>query len=279
MKHGKGLVVCHSCGCIKWLVFVFWDIFCLPCPKGLGTIQPFGLTLRVRPVHWIWNMIRILLDQVLYALGLDILFGIFAKIEGDICSSIFPSSAFYRKPRFAVTRPEVCLSRSMGFGHNLNLICDHEGWVEADAKLANQLICEVSGICVLGAVDKRFGTWACDRSKRTFHLFSGQAYAIITDSKRLRFLICSDWYIAVEHVCRIAWSKHGNFPFVDGIWSVRNQFAQEDLFLRVERVDYDIENLAGISFEPKILFGHRHPLFITEWVGFCTLFFKRNRGA
>ena len=28
-------------------------------------------------------MIRILLDQVLYALGLDILFGIFAKIEGD----------------------------------------------------------------------------------------------------------------------------------------------------------------------------------------------------
>ena len=51
---------------------------------------------------------------------------------------------------------------------------------------------------------------------------------------------------------------------VEGVRRVRHELAKEDLLVRVERVNDDVEELAGLGLEGQGFGGGGHALYFTE---------------
>ena len=143
---------------------------------------------------------------------------------------------------------------------DVDALGDHEGGIEANPELPDQLVGQSSAILAILAalrrLDKCLGAGTCDGAKRVFHLFGGQADTIVADGQTACLLVAADGDLAVNHLGRITCAQHGELALVDGVGRVGDQFAKENLLLRIQRIDDDIENPAGIGLEIKSLVGH-----------------------
>ena len=133
---------------------------------------------------------------------------------------------------------------------------DDEPRVEADAELADQL--RVLLLVALQRRDELARAALGDRAEVGDRLFRRQADAVVADGDRLRVLVEGDLHreLGLPFV-QLGLVDGLEAQLVAGVGGVRDQLAQEDLLVRVERVGDEVQDLLDLGLERKGLLVHR----------------------
>ena len=136
------------------------------------------------------------------------------------------------------------------FGH-------HEGGVEADAKLADQVDLFFLVFLRRELLDKRGCAGTGDGAEIFNQLVAGHADAVIGDSQRPRFLVDGDLDAEIASLAPSFRARQGLITqFVASVGGVGYQFAEENFLLAVKRMNDDVEQTADFGSELHTIFGH-----------------------
>ena len=150
------------------------------------------------------------------------------------------------------------LVRTVGLGDDGDLVGHHEGGVEADAELADDV--DVLVLVVLLEVQR---TGVGDGAQVLLQLRFGHADAVVLHGEDAVFLVAGDQdaEIALVHA-------HGGvgqaliIQLVDGVRGVGDQLPQENFLVGVDGVDHHIHQLFALCL--KFFLGHStKPLFLS----------------
>ena len=156
----------------------------------------------------------------------------------------------------------ACLAR-----HDRHMVRDHEGRVEADAELADHLFVRqvlVLLFRLLELLKESLRAGLRDRADVLDELITVHADAVVGDCQRV--LLCIrrqedlEGLIAFEQaaVCQAL-----EMRFIDCIRCIGDELAQEDLVIRVDGMDHEVEQLLCLRLEFMCFFCHGNlPLFI-----------------
>jgi len=198
------------------------------------------------------------MDDLADALGVEILLLALAQVQHD-------AGAARRRARIlgdgegaaAVGGPQPALVLAGAPGRDLDLLGHHEGGVEADAELAD----EVGALgLVLQLLHEGGGARACDGAEVVDQLLAVHADAVVGDGERLggRVGLQADLEAAVVTQQAALGERRVAQP-VAGVGGVGDQLPEEDLLFRIERVGDDIEEPADLSLEIHLFFRHGLP--------------------
>ena len=149
-------------------------------------------------------------------------------------------------------RPDKDLIRTGAAAGDDDAIGNHERRIEADAELADQ----IGAVLGLGeAGEKGFCAGACDGAEIVDQLLPVHADAAVDDGKRIGLLVRRDADFGRRAVgdqigCRYRLIAQ----LVAGVRCVRNQLAQEDVGLRIDRVHHQIQKFGDLGLE-RLGFG------------------------
>ena len=133
--------------------------------------------------------------------------------------------------------------------NNGNLVGDHERRIKADAELADQFRAFL-GVSGFEAFEELARAGAGDGAEMLDDRFSRHAQAVVGDRQRVVGRVGNQPDLPVG----IAFEKVGigealEANAVDGVRGVADQFAQEDVLVRVERMDNQVQELLQLGFE------------------------------
>ena len=229
---------------------------------GLGV--GFGLLTALLPLHLdgVADIVAVLLDdghdailveEVVVVVGL----GVGLDVEDDVGARRLLLGRLQLIAVRTAGLPLPCLVGAVGLGDDRHLVGHHEGGVEADAELADDV--DVLVLVVLLEVE---GAGVGDGAEVLLQLLLRHADAVIGDGKGAAVLVAGeqDAEIAFVH----ADGGVGQaliIQLVDGVRSVGDQLPQEDLLVGVDGVDHHVHQL--FAFGLKFFFRHNtKPLFI-----------------
>ncbi len=157
----------------------------------------------------------------------------------------------------AVTLPKhrFCIA-SLAREHS-NLVGGHEGGVEADAKLADQL----GGITLTARTFELFekfsGARLCERAEVRDHIVAVHPDAVVHNRERSRFGVCDELDTQLVRRQKLGLDHPFETHLVDGVTGVRDQFAEEHFFVGIERMDHQVEELLDLGLEFVLFGAHR----------------------
>ena len=130
---------------------------------------------------------------------------------------------------------------------DVDAVGDHEGRIEADAELADELGVVLGG---LEPFQEGARAGARDRAQRLGHLVAAHADAVVLDGEALVVRIGADG----DARLRIVAEQLGPLDrlvaqLLAGIGRVGDQLAQEDVAVRIDRVDHEVEEPRNVGFE------------------------------
>ena len=139
---------------------------------------------------------------------------------------------------------------------DLDPVRDHERRVEADAELADQV--QVPGAVAAQLGGEALGARARDRAEIVGQLVPAHADAVVGDRERAGGLVGDqpDLELRVARQ-QLRLAQAGVAQPVAGVRGVRDQLAQEDLAVLVERVDDQVEDPPDLGFERLHRCAHR----------------------
>ncbi len=153
-------------------------------------------------------------------------------------------------------------------GHQLDALGGHERGVEADAELADQLRDRLLRLPLLQALGELAGAGLGDRPDVGDHLVAAHADAVVPDGQGARVAVRLqadlERLVAGE---KLRLRQRLEAEPVEGIGRVRDQLAEKDLLVRVQRMDHQVEELLGLGLKLQGLDGsgcHEHVLLILE---------------
>ena len=86
-------------------------------------------------------------------------------------------------------------------------------------------------------------------------LGAGHTDTIVGNGNRLRFLLVRDANGKIGLILRERWlPQEAEAQPIDRIRGIRDQFAQKDVFVAIERMDHQVQQLLDFCLEPKRLF-------------------------
>ena len=149
--------------------------------------------------------------------------------------------------------------RSAAARKDFDLVRNHKRRIETDAELPD----EFGRIrLVLDRLQEPLGAGAGNGAEVLFDFLSRHADAVIGNGERIGFRI-GDNLNRIVGVARLSGiGETLKAGAVDGVGRVRNQFPQEDLFLGIEGVNDEIEQLADLGL--KRFFHRKNVLEIKE---------------
>ena len=152
--------------------------------------------------------------------------------------------------------PLIGLLRTVLLRADGDAVGDHERGVEAHAELADDVDIGVLLVLFLGLLAELVGTRRRDDTEVVFKLFAAHADAVIRDRQRAVLLVDRhrDGKIAAVHADLVVRQRDVT-ELVDSVAGVGNDLAQEDLLVRVNRVDHQIEQTLRFCF--KLFFSHK----------------------
>ena len=152
--------------------------------------------------------------------------------------------------------PLIGLLRTVFLRADGDAVGDHERGVEAHAELADDVDIGILLVLFLGLLAELVGTRRRDDAEVVFKLFAAHADAVIRDRQRAVLLVDRhrDGKIAAVHADLVVRQRDVT-ELVDGVAGVGNDLAQEDLLVRVNRVDHQIEQTLRFCF--KLFFSHK----------------------
>ncbi len=134
--------------------------------------------------------------------------------------------------------------------HHGDLVGHHEGRVEADAELADEVVEALRRVARAHPVDQLAGARLGDRAEVLHHLLAAHADAVVGDLQGARLRVGRD--ADLQHLGPLHDPLVGQrleAQAVEGVRGVRDELAQEDLLVRVERVDDDVQQLPRLGLE------------------------------
>ena len=148
----------------------------------------------------------------------------------------------------AVRLPRKGLVRAVRAAHHADLLGDHEGGVEAHAKLADDVhvLALVLGVCLLEGLRARVG----DGAKVLVQLVLGHADAVVTHRDGAHVLVegqTNGKRVLVNVDVGVGEALEAEL--VDGVRRVGDKLAEEDLLVGVDRVDHEVQELLGLRLE------------------------------
>ena len=153
---------------------------------------------------------------------------------------------------------------AVGAGDDRDLVGDHERGVEADAELTD----DVDGGILLRALAEIVlelqRAAARDDAEVAVELLLGHADAVVGHGDRARFLVGddADLEVAARHA-HVFIRERLVAELVDCVRGVRDDLAQEDLLVRVDRIDHHVEQLFGFCFELFLCHIYASKILIT----------------
>ena len=184
--------------------------------------------------------------------------GIVLEMENDIGATGRFVGLFDGVLALAIRDPADAIGGSAGraglHGHRVG---DHERGIEADAELADQPR-RVRVVLGLHRIHKRLGARLRHRAEQVDHLLAAHADAVVRNGQRLRLGVRRDFdfpiFIAFERLIVV---ERIELHLVDGIRGVRDQLAQENLAVRIERMGNQVQQLLQFGLEFQRFSGHR----------------------
>ena len=232
---------------VKFLVLLRRDFRARPRPEGRGDVDRLFL-VAVGEHDRQRDVVGVALDDLPDALRIEVFLVTLADMQHDAQAARHVRGRLYRKAALAVRGPAPALGLSRFAAQHLDLVGDHEGGIEADPELADQahILLGVAG----QLADKGRCARARDRAEIFDQLVVVHADAVIGDGQGSRRL---HWghHDAIARVAlgKRGLSQRGVAQPVAGVGRVRDQLAQEDLLLAIERVRDDIEEAADFRLE------------------------------
>ena len=206
-------------------------------------------------------MVGVLVDDALDLPSSAIVHGIVAQVQRDAGAPFGTVNQFHLEIAGPGADPTYPFSgRQTGpAGLNSDLVSDDKARVKAHTKLANELsLLRCVGFLVPGELAHEiFGAALGNRAEVLDRLDLAHADTVVGDGQGFGILIKSD--LDLEFGVRLI--KPGvvdcfKAQFVAGIRGVGDQFAQEDLFVGVQRMGHQVQQLCNFGLEGKGLFAH-----------------------
>ena len=138
--------------------------------------------------------------------------------------------------------PLIGLLRTVLLRADGDAVRDHERGVEAHAELADDVDIGVLLVLFLGLLAELVGARRRDDTEVVFKLFAAHTDAVIRDRQRAVLLVDRhrDGKIAAVHADLVVRQRDVT-ELVDSVAGVGNDLAQEDLLVRVDRIDHHIK--------------------------------------
>ena len=216
---------------------------------GVAVLGVLRLVLRGRigqKKNGVGDVVGVAADDLAQPPGVDVFLLFLAEMERD------RGSVLEGGVRLAdlVVALAVGAPRDGGFAaaarHEFDGLRHHEGGVEAHAELTDHL---GSVGALLHRLEELLRAGRGDRADVLLDLLARHADPVVRDDNRLGLLVRREADLVGSLVGLRRIGQRLEAVAVDGVRNVRNQFAEEDLLLRIERVDDEVEELADFSLE------------------------------
>ncbi len=244
---------------IRLLVVFFGQLRFRPLPQRAGRIDLARLALFRHQFDRKLDIVRVVADDAFDLVSFQIFFGIRLQMQHDLGAPRDTLGILFARLRdlesaAAGRRPHPDLVGSGTAAGDDDALGDHEGGIEADPELADQ----IGAFLGLGqAGQKGLGAGARDGAEIVDQFLARHADAVVDHRKRIRLLVGHDAdfrRLAVGDQLR-----RGNrlvAQFVAGIRRVRDQFAQEDVGFRIDRMHHQVQEFGHFSLERLGFSGH-----------------------
>ena len=186
---------------------------------------------------------------------LGVVFGVVLEFDDDLGAAFLVGDLFDGVRSRAITGPDIGrLVGAEGLGVDLDGLGYHEGGVETDAELADEII--ILGATFFDGIEEGFGAGVGDGAEELDQFFGVHADTVILNGQGLGLFVGRD----VDLECEVAigdvlLGKLRVTQLLEGVRCVGDQLANEDLFLSIKGVNNDIEQLLDFGLE---LVGFRH---------------------
>jgi hypothetical protein len=217
------------------------------------------LALLVRDLHAdrVHHVVGVAADDGLEAVALEELAGLGLEVELDAGAAELALARADRKGAVAGGAPVHGLVIGEGAeAVDVDAVGDHEGAVEADAELADEVEVGLLPALLLGlgALEEIEGAGVGDGAEVQGHLIAGHADAVVLDDQDAGLLIGVD----LDHglgvaVAQAAVDQALEAGLVERVGGVREQLAEEDLPVGVEGVGHQPEERADLGLELVLL--------------------------
>ena len=138
---------------------------------------------------------------------------------------------------------------------DLDLTCDHECGIEADAELPDQI--QIRSVVAAQLLDEALGAGARDGAEIVHQIVAVHADAVVDHRQRARLPIGRQDDLQLGLVAQQArLGQSGVAQPIARVRGVGDQLAQEDLAMLVERIDHQVENPADLGLERLHLGTH-----------------------
>ena len=287
--HGDGAQGCigrMELGLVEIGVLLVGDLRLLLGPDGNHRVEDFlldvrfgcghvviagilGLGQRARLLHvhedGVADVIAVALDQVLderlgEVLVVVDLVGVLAQMQDDVGAAFCPLGFADVVALDAVAFPLEGLVAAIGPRDDRHLVGDHEGGVEANAELADDVdFLEILRVRALELERTGMG----DGAEVLVELVLRHADAVVADGERARVLVDGDLDVQVAaHDGAVLVLERAEVELVEGVRRVGDELAQEDLAVGVDGVNHQVEQLLALCLE----FTHGYVSFRVRYI-------------
>ena len=160
-----------------------------------------------------------------------------------------------RLPPDAFARPRVPR-------HERDLVGHHEAGVETDAELADEVMRGGRVLRLRQLAQELPSPGLRERADQPDHLVTGHADPVVTHRERALLPVNLDGDVQIADVrLQVLVTKHFQPQLVQRVGGVGDQFPQEDVLARVDRVDHQLQQLTRLRLELERfnLRGHMLP--------------------
>ena len=204
------------------------------------------------------HMAGLVLDDLLDAPFGRIALGIVHQVQRDAgaaCRCVREIGLGHGIASLAVRRPDKGMGAAGMARDDIDLVGHHEGGIEANAKLADQLR-TFAGLGSLDALHEGARAGTGNGAERLDHIVAAHADAIVLDDQPVAFGVKRQR----DARCRIVVEQFRRADglvaqLLAGISRVGDQLAQEHILVGIDRVHHEMQQARDIGFEDMIFNG------------------------
>ena len=203
------------------------------------------------------DVVGIAADDAFDLVGLEIFLCLLLEMQHDFGAARDTAGRLLVRrrnlePAAARGRPHPNLVRSGATAGDDDALGHHEGGIEADAELADQ----IGAVLGFGEFcEKGFGAGARDGAEIVDQLLTVHADAAVDHGQRVGLLVRHDPDLGRGAVGdQIGRGDRLIAQLVAGIGRIRDQLAQEDVGFRIDRVHHQVQQLGNLGLE-RLGFG------------------------
>ncbi len=197
-------------------------------------------------------MVRVLADDRAQPRPVEQVVLALAQVQRDLGAAVGLLRHFDGELAAAVRLPAHALVRLLAraAGEHRHLVGDDERRVEADAELADQVRVL---LLVAGQLREELARAGLgDRAEVGDHLVAAHADAVVRDAQRSRRRVVVDADLQLEIALEQRFVvQRLEAQLVAGVGGVGDQLPQEDLAVRVQRVDHQLQQLSDLGLEAQ----------------------------